>query len=250
MESDFITSIEVKARQSFCYTATWLRRRISRQADVLDLLAKRHRVIAFDRPGFGYSDRPHGSAWSARAQADLLRDALVVLGINRPVVLGHSWGAAVALALALNHPERRKRARSVVWLLLSNLASRRSVVLTSGDTHPRRSAALFDLAAPWQTIAAAAAQGNVRTATCASQLRIGLYAKHVRTARTDPRRESRRRRHDSRRHRDAAPLSGIDNAGCYHGGCGGSCHQCQAARAGFTRRFRTASSGWFLALGT
>ena len=71
---------------------------------VLDLLAKRHRVIAFDRPGFGYSDRPHGSAWSARAQADLLRDALVILGVNRPIVLGHSWGAAVALALALNHP--------------------------------------------------------------------------------------------------------------------------------------------------
>ena len=76
-----------------------------RTSGVLDLLARRHRVIAFDRPGFGYSDRPHGSAWSARAQADLLRGALVVLGINRPVVLGHSWGAAVALALALNHPD-------------------------------------------------------------------------------------------------------------------------------------------------
>ena len=72
---------------------------------VLDLLARRHRVIAFDRPGFGYSDRPHGSAWSARAQADLLRAAFVVLGIDRPVVLGHSLGASVALALALNHPE-------------------------------------------------------------------------------------------------------------------------------------------------
>jgi len=75
-----------------------------RTSGVLDQLAKRHRVFAFDRPGFGYSDRPHGSAWSARAQADLLRDALVILGINRPIVLGHSWGAAVALALALNHP--------------------------------------------------------------------------------------------------------------------------------------------------
>ncbi len=76
-----------------------------RTSGVLDLLARRHRVIAFDRPGFGYSDRPHGSAWSARAQANLLRDALDVLDINRPVVLGHSWGAAVALALALNHPD-------------------------------------------------------------------------------------------------------------------------------------------------
>ena len=38
---------------------------------VLDLVAQRHRVIAFDRPGFGYSDRPHGSAWSAGTQAEL-----------------------------------------------------------------------------------------------------------------------------------------------------------------------------------
>ena len=72
---------------------------------VLDLVAQRHRVIAFDRPGFGYSDRPHGSAWSAGTQADLLRDAFAVLGINRPIVLGHSWGAAVALALGLNHSD-------------------------------------------------------------------------------------------------------------------------------------------------
>ena len=75
---------------------------------VLDLLAMRHRVIAFDRPGFGYSERPHGSAWSARKQADLFKEAFVILGINRPVVLGHSLGAAVALALALNHPDAVK----------------------------------------------------------------------------------------------------------------------------------------------
>ena len=217
---------------------------------VLDLLARRHRVIAFDRPGFGYSDRPHGSAWSARAQADLLRDAFVILGINRPVVLGHSLGAAVALALALNHPDD---VRGLV--LLSGYyypTLRADVLLSSPPAIPILGdlLALFDLTSPWQTIAAAAAQGNVRTATCTSQLRDGLYAKHVGTTRTDPRRESRRRRHDSRRHRDAAPLSGIDNAGCYHGGYEGSCRQCQAARAGFTRRFRTASSGWFLALGT
>ena len=61
-----------------------------RTSGALGLIARRHRVIAVDRPGFGYSERPHGSAWSARAQADLLRDALDVLGIHRPVVLGHS----------------------------------------------------------------------------------------------------------------------------------------------------------------
>ena len=76
-----------------------------RTSGVLELVARRHRVIAFDRPGFGYSARPHGSAWSARAQANLLRSALDVLDLSRPVVLGHSWGAAVALAMALNHPD-------------------------------------------------------------------------------------------------------------------------------------------------
>jgi len=75
-----------------------------RTSGVLELLARRHRVIAFDRPGFGYSDRPHGSAWSARAQADLLKKAFDVVDIKRPIVLGHSWGTAVALAMALNHP--------------------------------------------------------------------------------------------------------------------------------------------------
>jgi pimeloyl-ACP methyl ester carboxylesterase len=70
---------------------------------LLDLLAVRHRAIAFDRPGFGYSERPRGAAWSAARQADLLRQALAALGIERPIVIGHSWGTLVALALALRH---------------------------------------------------------------------------------------------------------------------------------------------------
>ena len=64
-----------------------------------------HRVIAFDRPGMGYSDRPRNTLWSPTAQADLLRRAFERLGIERPVVLGHSWGAMVAIALGLDHPE-------------------------------------------------------------------------------------------------------------------------------------------------
>jgi pimeloyl-ACP methyl ester carboxylesterase len=72
---------------------------------LLDLIAGRHRVIAFDRPGFGYSDRPRGSAWTPAAQANVLRDACAALGIERPIVLGHSYGAVVALELAVNHPE-------------------------------------------------------------------------------------------------------------------------------------------------
>jgi pimeloyl-ACP methyl ester carboxylesterase len=72
---------------------------------ILALLAQHYRVVAFDRPGLGYSDRPYGAMWSPAAQADLLRLAWTALGIERPIILGHSWGAMVALAVALNHPD-------------------------------------------------------------------------------------------------------------------------------------------------
>lgn len=70
---------------------------------VADLLLAKHRVIIFDRPGFGYSDRPRGRIWTAARQADLLYKALQRLGVERPVVVGHSWGAIVTLALAAQH---------------------------------------------------------------------------------------------------------------------------------------------------
>jgi pimeloyl-ACP methyl ester carboxylesterase len=63
-----------------------------------------HRFIAFDRPGFGYSERPRDRAWGPSEQARLLLRACARLGIERPVVVGHSWGALVALAMALDSP--------------------------------------------------------------------------------------------------------------------------------------------------
>ncbi|WP_028215281.1 alpha/beta fold hydrolase [Paraburkholderia mimosarum] len=65
-------------------------------------LAARHRVIAFDRPGFGYSERPRRRLWTAQAQARTIRSALNQLGVAAPVVLGHSWGALVALEMAID----------------------------------------------------------------------------------------------------------------------------------------------------
>src|SRR3954466_8819812 len=53
--------------------------------------ARRRRVIAFDRPGFGYRHRPRGPAWSPAAQADLLAGALERMGMGETVVVGHSW---------------------------------------------------------------------------------------------------------------------------------------------------------------
>ena len=65
-----------------------------------DALATETCVIAFDRPGHGWSERGADMA-SPTAQAQLIRNALRELGIERPVILGHSWGGAVAAAYAV-----------------------------------------------------------------------------------------------------------------------------------------------------
>jgi pimeloyl-ACP methyl ester carboxylesterase len=72
---------------------------------LLDRAAHKYRVIAFDRPGFGYSERPRLTVWTPGVQADLIRKALEQIGISRAIVLGHSWGASVAIALALKYPD-------------------------------------------------------------------------------------------------------------------------------------------------
>ena len=72
---------------------------------LIDLAAKNYRVIVFDRPGFGHSDRPRDVVWTPAAQAELIYSALQRLGVSDALVLGHSWGASVAVALALKYPK-------------------------------------------------------------------------------------------------------------------------------------------------
>lgn len=68
-------------------------------------LAANHRVIAFDRPGFGYSARPRNRVWTAKAQAGLIAGALDQIGVERATVVAHSWGTLVALRLALQRSD-------------------------------------------------------------------------------------------------------------------------------------------------
>ena len=71
---------------------------------LIDLAAKHYRVIVIDRPGFGHSDRPRNVVWTPDVQAELIRGALKRLNVSNALVLGHSWGASVAVALALKYP--------------------------------------------------------------------------------------------------------------------------------------------------
>ncbi|MGB0854848.1 MAG: alpha/beta fold hydrolase [Pikeienuella sp.] len=73
---------------------------------IIDKLTTGRRVIAMDRPGFGYSDRAADpDAWHPSEQAKQLRRAARRMDARKPILVGHSWGAAVALAWALDAPD-------------------------------------------------------------------------------------------------------------------------------------------------
>ena len=80
--------------------------------DLADRLTDRYTVYAFDRPGLGWTDRLPGfggagstAGESPAQQAALLHKAARQLGARRPIVLGHSYGGAVALAWGLEAPQ-------------------------------------------------------------------------------------------------------------------------------------------------
>jgi len=71
--------------------------------NLFDLAAHDFQVLAFDRAGLGYSERPPGTL-SLGIQARLLHDALLALNVQRPVLVGHSYGGALALNYTLAFP--------------------------------------------------------------------------------------------------------------------------------------------------
>lgn len=75
-------------------------------SSILPELAKNHRVIAFDRPGYGYSTRPDGEWPNPARIASILLDACDRLGIEKPVFVGHSWAGSVVMASLVEMPDR------------------------------------------------------------------------------------------------------------------------------------------------
>ncbi|WP_417588622.1 alpha/beta fold hydrolase [Pararhodobacter oceanensis] len=87
--------------------------------DLVARLQSDYRVIAVDRPGLGHSDSWGATDSDPRAQARILHDAVAQLGVTRPIVLGHSYGGAVAMGWALQYESETT-----------------AVVLLAGATHP------------------------------------------------------------------------------------------------------------------
>jgi pimeloyl-ACP methyl ester carboxylesterase len=69
-----------------------------------DGLAADYRVITIDRPGFGNTPRPDRQ-WSPEREATLVLEIIRQLGLERPVIVAHSWATLVALSIAIREPE-------------------------------------------------------------------------------------------------------------------------------------------------
>ncbi len=73
-------------------------------ASIFDPLTRHCRVVAFDRPGHGYSTYPQKFWMNPEQQAAAIHEALQRMGIERAVWLGHSWAGSVVMAALLKFP--------------------------------------------------------------------------------------------------------------------------------------------------
>ena len=75
-------------------------------ASTLAPLADVAQTIRYDQLGHGRSDRGRPPQWTLNGWADDLAEFAAVLGLAKPILLGTSFGAHVALACAARHPEQ------------------------------------------------------------------------------------------------------------------------------------------------
>ena len=112
---------------------------------VLDTLAQRHRVVAIDLYGMGFSERAEEFTYGFRLWADEIAGTLDALGIERASVIGQSLGGTVATVFAGTHPSRIERLVSVdsgPWLppfmLLMLMPGTGEVILARSEYWPDR----------------------------------------------------------------------------------------------------------------
>jgi pimeloyl-ACP methyl ester carboxylesterase len=75
---------------------------------LMPALADRHRVLALDLRGFGWSEAPEGG-YEKENMADDVLAVLDELGLERVKLVGHDWGGWIGFLLALKAPQRFER---------------------------------------------------------------------------------------------------------------------------------------------
>lgn len=75
----------------------------------MPVLAEHYAVVAPDIVGFGFTDRPDGIEYTLDTWTAHVVGVLDALQVDRAHVIGNSFGGALALSLAIHHPERVSR---------------------------------------------------------------------------------------------------------------------------------------------
>ena len=104
---------------------------------LFDRLSADFHLVALDRPGSGYSVRAAGASAGLSEQARIIVRLIEQLGLERPLLVGHSLGGMVALTVAIEHPN-----------VISGLALLSPYTHFSGEVAPAFAA--LHIAQPWK----------------------------------------------------------------------------------------------------
>jgi pimeloyl-ACP methyl ester carboxylesterase len=137
-------------------------------------LATSYRVIIFDRPGLGYTPQLAAYGVSITDQANLLASAAVLLGAEKPIVAGQSFGGSITLAWAVTRPDNIAAAVSISGA--SHPWEGTLDTLTANLAHPVVGPVLSRLASAWVSRAYVA---DSMRGTFNPQDPIDGYAEHI-----------------------------------------------------------------------
>ncbi|AKQ69863.1 Alpha/beta hydrolase fold protein [Myxococcus hansupus] len=113
-----------------------------------------YRVIAVDLPGFGKSDKPGGFPYTMEAMADAVLELVDTLGVEKPVLAGHSMGGQTSLSYAIRYPD------SLSALVLASPAGFEKFTWREKEWFARVMSTEFIKAAPESAIWGSVRQGN------------------------------------------------------------------------------------------
>ena len=120
-----------------------------------DRLTPDHRVILFDRPGCGYSTMAPGASPRLPAQATTIVAFMRALDVRKPLLVGHSLGGAISLAIALDHPESIGALALIAPLTHARRDVPAAFTLLATDSPVRRKLTAWLVATPASLVAGA-----------------------------------------------------------------------------------------------